>query len=117
MSLEDFKAKLKLTQKSYNTYSNIKVKVITPSIKEINQKTDIRIIVEEIKLGRKVHSLRFKVEGVSKTKSYSKKIENGCNNFKPKGVYYNENKLKGFNNFEGRKYTKEDYQRIEDLLL
>lgn len=110
MSLEDFKAKLKLTQKSYNTYSNIKLKILTPSIKEINQKTDIKISVEEIKLGRKVHSLRFKVEKVENNHLFASKQTNS-KTYSSKKTKAKTNK---FNNFPPRNY---DYDKLENALL
>lgn len=61
ISLNDFKRSLCLTQKAYNTFGNINLKVLNPAIKEINKKTDIKISIEQIKVGRKVESLKFNV--------------------------------------------------------
>ena len=54
---------------------NIKAKILTPAIKEINEKTDINLIVEEIKVGKKVGVLKFKTsnkENQTKSNSYQK---------------------------------------------
>ena len=97
--------KLKLTQKSYKEYSNIKTKVIQPAIKEINEKTDINSTVEEIKVGRKVEALKFKTSNKQKVRVKNKNTKQA----KSKG--------NGFNNFSGRNYTKEEYDNIENKLL
>ena len=49
-------------QNKYPLYANFKKKVLTPSIKEINKYTDINIIMQEIKHGKKVYSLKFNIE-------------------------------------------------------
>ena len=104
MTVDDFKEKLKLTQKSYNQFSNIKLKILTPAIKEINDKTDIFIDVEEIKVGRKVNILRFKVRN-KKNKQQKVIVKSNKNN-------------NGFNNFSSdRNYTKEQMKYIENKLL
>ena len=105
MKIDDFKKKLKLTQKSYKEYSNIKTKVIQPAIKEINEKTDINLTVEEIKVGRKVEALKFITSNKQKVRVTNKNPRQA----KSKG--------NGFNNFEGRNYTKEEYDNIENKLL
>lgn len=43
----------------YPNYANFKQRVLKPSQKELNQKTDISFEFEEIKLGRKVQKIRF----------------------------------------------------------
>lgn len=103
ITMDEFKKKLKLTQKSYSAFSNINLKVLTPAIKEINSKTDININIETIKVGRKVDSLKIEV---SKSKGNKQK------------VIYNTNKKEissrtKFNNFEARDI---DYNALEDKL-
>lgn len=97
IKVDELKDMLKLTQKSYSLYSNIKLKVLDPSIKEINEKTDIKVQYSEVKVGRKVDSIKFTVSNSSI--AISKKND--------------EKKLK-FNNFEGRNY---DYDYIEEVAL
>lgn len=100
IELDEFKEILKLNKKSYDLYGNIKLKVISPAIKEINEKTNMNIEVEELKMGRKVHTLKFKIKE---------------NSF-PKLVYSNKDKVskinpKSFNNFEAREYDYDDLER------
>lgn len=103
ITLDDFKKQLKLTQKSYDRFSNINLKVLTPAIEEINKKTDITIEVEALKVGKKVHSLRF---------SANKKLDN------KQKVTAKRNKQeinpKSFNNFEPREYN---WNKLEQQLL
>ena len=81
--------------------------LIHPAIKEINEKTDINLDVEEIKVGRKVEALKF--------------ITSNKNN-KQKVIFKNSkttksNVLNNFNNFEGRNYSNEEHKILEDKLL
>ena len=46
-------------EKQYALYTDVKRNVIDIARREINEKTDIRFDYEEIKLGRKVHAIRF----------------------------------------------------------
>lgn len=98
ISIDELKDMLKLTQKSYNEYSNIKLKVLTPAISEINNKTNLNIRYEEIKNGRKVEMLKFYVSNSKPTICVGKDTDK---------------KLK-FNNFEARDYN---YDAIEELAL
>lgn len=45
----------------YPAYANLKDKVINPTLEEINQYTNIQVVLEEVKTGRKVVSLKFKI--------------------------------------------------------
>jgi plasmid replication initiation protein len=104
IELEDFKKKLKLTQKSYKQFSNINLKVISPSVTEINNKTDINISVDTIKQGKKVVALKFDIKAdktnkqkviVTTSKKQTKSnISNGFNNFEPREMYSNEDQMK-----------------------
>jgi plasmid replication initiation protein len=46
-------------EKAYKLYSNIKLKILSIAEREINEKTDLKITIEEIKTGRKVTSIKF----------------------------------------------------------
>lgn len=101
-SLEDFKDILSLTQKSYNQFGNIKAKVITPALEEINSKTDITLEYTPIKQGRKIIGIKFLI-----------------NNNKQKVIIEKEHKTKHqskskFFNFESHDY---DYNELERQLL
>ncbi|MPQ44712.1 replication initiation protein [Clostridium tarantellae] len=60
IDLEEFTYILKCPE--YKLWSQIKVNIIDPSLKEINIKTDINVIYESIKTGRKVTSLQFNIK-------------------------------------------------------
>lgn len=61
-------------KKSYNLYANVKNKVIEPAIKEINESGYIKVSYDEIKEGRKVAILRFKVKDLDKRIYFSEKV-------------------------------------------
>lgn len=59
--LDDFKVMMGIDpQAGYKRFSDLKTRVIDPSIKEINEKTSIRLVVEPIYRGRKAVSLEFR---------------------------------------------------------
>lgn len=97
--VDEFINELRLTQKSYSKYGNIKAKIIEPSLKEINSKTDINVSYEDIKLGKKVVAIKFYVKS---------KV---CR--QQKVIVKKSNKV-GFNNFESREYY---YKELERKLL
>lgn len=108
VDINEFKKQLKLTQNSYGKYGNIKAKILIPAIKEINEKTDIDLTVEEIKVGRKVSALKFRT---SNKQNQQKVIVNKNRNSPSKS------NINGFNNFDGRQYTNKEYNDIEKKLL
>jgi plasmid replication initiation protein len=57
--LDDLLQKLGLEESSYTSFGNLKLRVLTPALKELNKKTDLSLEVEQIKEGRKVVALRF----------------------------------------------------------
>ena len=61
--------------KSYELYSNIKLKVITPAMKDINTYSDINVIYKEIRAGRKVTALEFHIEALEPRPITKKQIE------------------------------------------
>lgn len=58
IDLKDLKKMLGV-ENSYKEYSNFKLRILNPSMKEINNKTDIFFEYEEIKKSRKVITIRF----------------------------------------------------------
>ena len=106
IDLEEFKNQLRLTQKSYNQFSNINLKVLTPAIKEINDKTDINIYVTPEKIGRKVVALKFN----AKVKKDKQKVIVKNNSKKKES-------LTKFCDYEQRKYSDDDMKNIEWKLL
>lgn len=71
MSLEDFKLELGLPP-SYDRINNLKARALEPALKEINKKTDLNITYENVRRGRTVTGLEFKI----KVKRKIKPIEN-----------------------------------------
>lgn len=72
-------------KKSYNTYANFKNKVILPAIKELNEVGLFEISIEEKKIGKKVHSIDFKIKDLDKRVYFTNP------------EYMKEKKIKAFN--------------------
>lgn len=73
IDLEEFKSLVGASEKSYSVYQNVKNKIIIQAQKELAEKTDIRFDFEEIKKGRKVGTLKFKIR---KNKPHFNSLEN-----------------------------------------
>ena len=74
IEIETIRKLFKLSS-SYSRYSNIKMKVINPAIKDINTYSDINVIYEEIRTGRKVTALEFHIEALEPRPSTKKQLE------------------------------------------
>jgi plasmid replication initiation protein len=62
ITVEKLKAIFELGDKpSYHRFNNLNYKIISPSIDEINRKTDIHVSYEKVKQGRQVVSLVFTI--------------------------------------------------------
>ena len=79
--LEDFRNIFELKEK-YKVFSNLRVRMIEPSLCEINEKTDLTVSFIPLTKGKKIVGLRFEISGQSKNiktvkseKSSSKKSE------------------------------------------
>lgn len=62
--LEELKFKLRIFDDKYNVYNNFKNRVINPSLKELNQYSDVRLEffeIEKDKKTRKVSKIRFNI--------------------------------------------------------
>ena len=88
ITIDDLKEMLKVTEKSYNLYSNFKAKVLAISEREINEKTDLNISYEEIKSGKKVTSIKFHI---------SKKDDSSTKEPKTKDKSYGDDVVKLYN--------------------
>ena len=62
IDLENFRKLVGLAPKSYPKFPMLKKRVIDVAMKEINEKTDIRISYELEKIGRKTIAIWFKVK-------------------------------------------------------
>lgn len=103
IDLDKFKDMMALEQKSYNQFSNINLKVLTPAIDEINKKTDVNIKCKPLKTGRRVTGLDFtiidsKKTQLTKSNSYgnytgnnSKRLKNS--DYKPKQENFTDDDL------------------------
>ena len=79
LSVKDIKERLEL-EKKYDRYNNLKQRVITKAINEINTHSDINVRFEEIKRGRSVDQLKL----IVKYKKWAKKEKQYTLNFDPK---------------------------------
>ena len=61
--------------KTYERYNNLKQRVIEPSIKDINEYSDINVIYKEVKEGRKITALEFHIEALEPRPVTKKQIE------------------------------------------
>ena len=119
--LDEFKNTLKLTQKSYDRFNNITNKILNPSIKEINERTDIELEYETVLSGRKAIGIKFKMKdkhciiqpkgisnGRKQQSKQSHKKDNKFFNF-PEREYdydYLEKVLTGEEEYDGRSFSK-----------
>jgi len=62
MSLETFREIMGISKKKYKSFSDLKKRVIEPSVDEINSKTDLKISYELFKEGRRYKYIKFKIE-------------------------------------------------------
>ncbi|PKJ52624.1 replication initiation protein [Bacillus sp. SN10] len=78
----------------YPNYANFKQRVLKPSQKELDQKTDISFDFEEIKLGRKVQKIRFIIRSQKKKDSELVRFEKKLDQFQQPNTF--EEKIKRF---------------------
>jgi Protein involved in initiation of plasmid replication len=69
ITIDDFRCVLDIDDKQYPKYANLKQKVISVAVNEINSKTDLYIEYEEIKEVRKITSLKFYIKHNENVKS------------------------------------------------
>ncbi|QRY18645.1 replication initiation protein [Bacillus cereus] len=78
----------------YPNYANFKQRVLKPSQKELNKKTDISFEFEEIKLGRKVKKIRFIIRAQKRKDSDLVHFEKKLDKFQQPNTF--EQKIKRF---------------------
>ncbi|MGG1148189.1 replication initiation protein [Bacillus wiedmannii] len=78
----------------YPNYANFKQRVLKPSQKELEQKTDISFEFEEIKLGRKVQKIRFIIRSQKKKDTDLVRFEKKLDQFQHPNTF--EQKIKRF---------------------
>lgn len=59
--IELIREKMGANSKAYSLYGNFKNKILLPSIKELNEQTDLFIDYKEIKKGRKIDRIQFMI--------------------------------------------------------
>lgn len=111
VTLDKFKDMLSLEQKSYDQFSNIKLKVLTPAMDEINSKTDIKVDYKPIKTGRKVTELEFIVSEKKKKGIYLEESLTKSNSYN-----YTSNNSKRIKKVEKESLNR-DYDPLERQLL
>ena len=74
IELNEVRELFKLSQ-SYNTYGNIKKKIINPAVIDINTYSDINVTYKEVKEGKKVIALEFHIEALEPRQTTKKQIE------------------------------------------
>ncbi|PEJ24286.1 initiator RepB protein [Bacillus pseudomycoides] len=102
----------------YPNYANFKQRVLKPTQKELNQKTDISFDFEEIKSGRKVQKIRFIIRGQKKNDSDLVRFEKKLDQFQQPNTF--EQKIKRFEERCKEKiYPKvlEKWKTYEDFVL
>ncbi len=60
--VEELKPKIGAIAKSHSAYGNFKSKALLPAIEEVNEKTDLHISFEELKIGRKIDRIKFTIK-------------------------------------------------------
>lgn len=111
VSLEEL---IELLQIPYSRYSNIKQKVLSKALEEINTYSDIKVEYEEIKKGRKVEKLLFKIDYKDKKNNKpNPPVENkgGINNLRNEIIQKYNNKDKFF------KIDDKEFSIRENLLF
>ncbi|MGK7379733.1 replication initiation protein [Planococcus sp. 1R117A] len=69
ISLEELKMKLGVIEGSYNRYNHFKTRVLLKAVNEVNEKTDLSIVIKEIKKGRSVERIEFTIQRAAEKES------------------------------------------------
>ncbi|HDX9494931.1 replication initiation protein [Bacillus thuringiensis] len=102
----------------YPNYANFKQRVLKPSQKELNQKTDISFEFEEIKLGRKVQKIRFIIRSQKRKNTDLAHFEKKLDEFQQPNTF--EQKIKRFEErCKGKVYPAvfAKWKKHEELIL
>ena len=116
-TLDEIRNELCLTQKTYTIFGKVKEKILTPVIKELNDKTDLNISYEEIKESKKVVAINITVKEAKRDKNISKnnniknKKEDVITNIGVSGNYTMNNSKR----LKGKTFTKEKIKKAEEL--
>ena len=73
IEISDFRNRLGLLESEYNAMSDFKKRVLEPSIKQINEHTDITVTYEQHKKGRLISGFSFRLKQKQQTKQAESK--------------------------------------------
>ena len=59
ITILDIRSAFNIEKQSYPAFKDFRVKVLEPSVKEINEKTNLKVKWDPVKTGRKITSLKF----------------------------------------------------------
>mgnify|MGYP006121571815 CR=1 FL=1 len=59
ITIKDYRDAMGLSDKQYSLFSTMRRRIIEPSIKEINERTDWHVEFKSVRKGRKINSLAF----------------------------------------------------------
>lgn len=74
--IESIREKMGANSKAYSLYGNFKSKILLPSIKELNEQTDLFIDYKEIKKGRKIDRIEFTISRAPEKEIRIPRLEN-----------------------------------------
>ncbi|WP_350562812.1 hypothetical protein [Psychrobacter sp. CAL346-MNA-CIBAN-0220] len=89
--LKLFRKRLDLGINEYKTMGNFKLRVLDSAVKEINEKTDLKISYEQQKKGRTISGFKFKVLVKDQPKTANDRDLNTADMFTVEGL--NDNQL------------------------
>jgi plasmid replication initiation protein len=90
IGIDELRSILEIGKTQYAKYSNLKQKVISVGLNEINKNTDLHIDYEEMKDGRKVKTIKFHIRSNTKAKNEIVATKVDEINDDPKGLKENE---------------------------
>lgn len=92
ITIENLKGKFGISQDKYKQYGHFKSRAILPSVKEVNEKTDVEVTFKEIRKGRKVVKIEFTIKHCKEKEITIDKLKKD-----PKVTTENEERLDRFN--------------------
>ena len=75
VNVEELRKMLCLEEKEYDRFYDFEKRIIEPSIKEINQRTEISISYEKIKKGKSIEKLKFLIEQKSDPEIFETQLD------------------------------------------
>lgn len=111
LAIEELRLILDIGKKQYTKYANLKQKVLTIAIKEINENTDLAVEYKEIKNVRKVESIKFSIKSNVINDKFEKVVQLDLSNTdKP-----NQEK-KVLKSLEKSKFSDEKVENVKGIM-